>query len=243
MFCNALINKEKQMKYNKLVAAGFSLRNRINNNLRNLIRRLKPASLLRFSGATTLLIIPILAFADASQNLTTILNSTHTMQANFTQLTGTQSNSIRTTGKMSLERPGKFRWEIISPNKQLIVANGKTLWIYDPDLLQVNKQRIDSQTNNPAMLLSGTIDLAKTFRIQQLAATGNKIFVLMPRNTQSSIFQKVQLTFNGDELQKMEIIDNLGQKSVISFSEIALNSVLNQGLFAFKIPPNVDVIQ
>jgi outer membrane lipoprotein carrier protein len=214
------------MKYNKIVGTNFNL-------LRGLM-----------SLVTLLLIFPIFAFANAAQNLTAILNSTHTMQANFIQITGTAGNQMRTTGKMYLERPGKFRWEIISPNKQLIVANAKTVWIYDEDLAQVTKQNIAAgATNNPAMLLSGTIDLAKTFNITENVNDNEHLFILIPKNMQNSFFQKVQLTFHEQELSKMQIIDNLGQKSEIDFLNISHNAMLNQNLFVFKVPPNVDVIQ
>ena len=35
--------------------------------------------------------------------------------------------------KGSLKKPGRMRWEYVKPQKKLMVADGKTLWIYEPD--------------------------------------------------------------------------------------------------------------
>ena len=35
-------------------------------------------------------------------------------------------------GKVSFLRPGKMRWEYETPEEQLLVTDGKTVWLYDP---------------------------------------------------------------------------------------------------------------
>src|ERR1700730_12125110 len=79
-----------------------------------------------------------------SKDLESILTSTKTTQADFSQvLTDTKGNQLQTSnGSMAIERPGKFRWDIKSPMKQLIIADGSFLWIYDTDLEQVTKKKL-----------------------------------------------------------------------------------------------------
>ena len=38
-----------------------------------------------------------------------------------------------------LKKPGKMRWEYKSPSPQQIVSDGASLWVYTPELNQVNK--------------------------------------------------------------------------------------------------------
>ncbi len=65
----------------------------------------------------------------------------------------------RSYGKMALERPGKFRWEVTKPIPQLIIANEAKLWIYDPDLEQVTIRRLKvTSGETPALLLSHEIE-------------------------------------------------------------------------------------
>src|SRR5689334_18285165 len=40
-------------------------------------------------------------------------------------------------GTLALKAPRQFRWDVTAPYKQLIVADGEKVWVYDPDLEQV----------------------------------------------------------------------------------------------------------
>lgn len=140
--------------------------------------------------------------SDASDELFQLLNNTTTMRADFVQTTvrtnargahgklttnSTSTSSIpampamlatlpqqKTTGKMALLRPGKFRWETQQPTQQLIIANGRYAWVYDVDLEQVTKQKINTQQpGSPAELLSGSSDtLRRAFSIKRLTSDG-----------------------------------------------------------------------
>src|SRR3990167_9276596 len=66
------------------------------------------------------------------------LNYIKTMQANFSQKTyAKHRRAIYSTGHMALSRPGRMLWSIEKPEKQMLVADGKRLWIYDVALEQV----------------------------------------------------------------------------------------------------------
>jgi len=188
--------------------------------------------------------LPCLA-AD-SDTLKEILAQTKTMQASFEQFTvsKTNKNQAHITGKMALVRPNKFRWEIESPNQQLIIANDQQVLIYDIDLEQVTKQKVDfNQPGNPAMLLSGSLDtLDKMFTITKLTLPGEGIwFQLKPKATNNN-YQWLKLHFINNEIVAMYVMDNLGQQIEINFENIITNAKIAASNFVFKIPKNVDVI-
>lgn len=137
---------------------------------------------MRYSGKVLfslfIFFITFLAFAGQEvaspiAELTQLLGNIATMQASFVQFplggkkTGIQQKNY---GKMYLQRPGKFHWETVKPFKQLIIADGKYAWVYDADLEQVTKRKIDyNEAGNPAMLLSGSIEsLQNGFNITKL---------------------------------------------------------------------------
>ena len=66
-------------------------------------------------------------------------NQTKDFTANFQQSTniGSLGRSQKAHGRVYLKKPGMMRWEYEKPEEQLIVSNGKLLWIYDPSLNQV----------------------------------------------------------------------------------------------------------
>lgn len=183
-----------------------------------------------------LIIFPSIVFATTPQEqLAQLLSNFNSMQANFVQTTDNQ----KTIGQMALQRPGKFRWQVQKPSQQLIIADGTMLWIYDADLQQATKQKLNYQkSDNPAMLLSGSIaDLQKNFIITKQGAW----FSLKPR-ANHGMFQNIQLQFINGKLESMHILDNLGQHSVIKFSKVRINPKINPNLFKFKPGQGVDVV-
>jgi outer membrane lipoprotein carrier protein len=148
------------------------------------------------------------------------------------------------TGKMSVKRPGQFRWDVVSPTPQLLVASGKLLWIYDPELMQATKQKLDDQVaNTPALLFSGDPHkLAEAFDIsEEKGGEGEHVFVLRPRG-KDGMFDHVRVQFKDRVLVRMELADSLGQKTDIYFTQMRVNPALPATLFEFTPPKGVDVI-
>ncbi|HQQ59502.1 MAG TPA: outer-membrane lipoprotein carrier protein LolA, partial [Thermomonas sp.] len=44
------------------------------------------------------------------------------------------------SGRVALSAPNQLRWEYIKPYAQLVVADGNTVWVYEPDLNQATKR-------------------------------------------------------------------------------------------------------
>jgi outer membrane lipoprotein carrier protein len=180
-----------------------------------------------------------------TEQLDSLLSSFKTMNANFQQTAIVKKGANKTSsGRMALQRPGKFRWEITSPNHQLIIADGKYLWIYDVDLEQASKQRLTKDAHSPAILLSGSSEaLRQRFLLQSASTHGEStIFQLQPKDNQDLV-RNIELQFVNNKLSQMSVIDNLGQKNIFYFSNVAVNSTLPSSLFVFHPPKGVDVIQ
>ena len=152
----------------------------------------------------------------------------------------------KTTGTMMLERPGKFRWEITQPNKQLIIVNKNKTFLYDADLEQVVKRKVDyNNPSNPAMLLSSPVQsITLSFEISKLKKSGQDLwFELKPktRKNQEAGYQWIKIQFINGRLNAMIIADNLDQKSQINFNNIVINIQISPKKFVFTPPPNTDV--
>lgn len=183
--------------------------------------------------------------ASAGDDLTQLLNNIRTMQANFTEVVKDTKGKIlnRYQGKMSLERPGKFRWDATQPNRQLIVTNNKKIWIYDADLEQLTIRYLGKEAGEaPALLLSNTNDtLTKDFSVESTNNSGVQWFLLKPKD-KSSMFESIKIGFQHQQIQQMQLQDHLGHVTAIEFSHVVMNAQLSASLFNFKAPPHVDVI-
>ena len=62
------------------------------------------------------------------------------LKAEFTQTAFNKSlnQTIPASGTVYLKKGGKLRWEYAEPTPQVVVSDGKTIWLYTPTLNQVN---------------------------------------------------------------------------------------------------------
>lgn len=174
------------------------------------------------------------------------LDALQSMQADFQQVMyNAEQEATRTSsGRFSLLRPGRFRWDYEEPFEQSIVADGKQLWIYDADLEQVTVRQMDTGLGStPAMLLSGAADVGEAYSVaSRFNADGIEWLELEPRASDSD-FGKVRLGFDSEQLAVMDLIDSLGQTTRIVFSAVQHNPELGESRFEFAVPAGADVIR
>lgn len=185
------------------------------------------------------------ATTDAQGELLKLLNGYKTLQARFHQkiINAKGQVSGKSHGKMSIKRPNHFRWEVQGPYHQLMIANGKTLWIYDKDLEQVIIRPLATKRKlSPASLLSGDMeDYSKLFQVKRLKHNQYQAFKLIPKQEKTMV-QSIALYFKNGKLKEMRLIDEFEQKSHYVFSRVKINPKLNDKHFKFKVPKGVDVI-
>ena len=125
--------------------------------------------------AIALLAFPLAASAATIDRLRAFVRDTQTARTPFTQTVTDKAGRVvqRSDGQFVLARPGKFRWSIEKPYKQLVVGDGDRVWIYDEDLNQVVVRKSgEAIGNTPAALLAGRDDVEKAFRWRELPAAG-----------------------------------------------------------------------
>jgi len=182
----------------------------------------------------------------AVEKLTALLADAHTIDADFTQLT-LDSNGVRiqeTLGHMSLKRPGKFTWHTQEPMQQELVSDGKTVWLYDPDLMQVTVQKLDERmTHTPALLLSGDMaQIEESFVVEFQQNRSVVDFVLTPK-AKDTLFDRLRLSFRDGLINDMQLEDAVGQKTTLYFFSLKMNTEMDDSLFQFSVPEGVDVIE
>lgn len=201
---------------------------------------------LGFGLASLLLMTSMACFAqnDSAKQLLAILTPLQTMQAQFEQSIVSKNGKVleKTSGKMALLRPGKFRWDTEKPTRQLLIADGKKIWLYDESLKQATVQPQVKKTTSPVMLLSDpTSQLTEQFDIRSGKPTAKaQTFTLVPKN-KADMFQKIELVFTDNKLSQMRLSDNLGQSTIIKFQAVKTNVPL-PAEFEFVAPKGVDVV-
>jgi chaperone LolA len=205
-------------------------------------------SLLRslFACALVAAALPAAAADDSLTRVDAWLKSVRTLSANFVQVVRSREGQIssRAVGRLSLSRPDRFRWDYREPYVQVIVADGRRLWLYDADLEQVTVRPLAAGLGStPAMLLSGAGSVGESFTAGPVERDGEWTWCRLVPKQRSSDFERVSLGFNGrGVLVAMQLLDKLGQSTELVFSDVELNTRLAPGLFDFTPPKGADVI-
>ena len=201
-----------------------------------------------------LILIAPPARADSLDTLSQFMRSTQSGRAHFTQIV-TSPNKEGKKGRVknsedtfTVLRPQRFRFEYEKPFPQTIVADGQTLWLYDPDIAQVTARSQEKALGStPASLIASAPDLHaldKDFILSSEPSTDQIQWVQATPRAQDSQLQLVRigLSTNAQQVQlsKLEILDAFGQKSVISFDRFEINPG-SIGAASFKFAPPLGV--
>ncbi len=192
-----------------------------------------------------LCILPGLASAAATDALKVFLTQTQTVKARFAQMVidknGKQLQQAQ--GVMQFSRPGKFRWDYQKPYEQVIVGDGSKLWIFDKDLNQVTVRKLDRALgSSPAALLSGSNDLERDFKLSNLGIDKGLDWLEALPKSRETVFERVRMGFGKSGLEAMELRDQFGQTTVITFADVERNPRIAADVFRFTPPQGADVI-
>ncbi len=153
-----------------------------------------------------------------------------------------------TEGTIAFKKPGKMRWELDHNSPQVIVADGATLWLYQPTEHQVLKTPFNAafRAATPVSFLTGVGRIAQDFEatLDGTSADGQLAYLmLVPRHDSDSIGKlRLSVAVDSGEIRAAEIFDPFGNISRLQFSDIRRNQDLPDDRFVFQIPPGVDVI-
>ncbi len=183
--------------------------------------------------------------ADGATQLKDFLAGLETLQAEFNQtiLPAGEDTVYATSGVFYLKRPGKLRWEYEDPATQIIVADGKRIWLHDIELEQVShRSQKAALEGTPAQLLSSTAPLEESFEMREEGVVEEVTWLELLPKDKNAQFTKVRLGFQENELSQMEMFDSFGQVTRFFFFNMTRNPVLSDELFVFIPPPAIDLI-
>ena len=185
------------------------------------------------------------AHAGARDDLKTFTNGLRGLDGQFSQqvfdVRGKQKEAA--SGRDAVSAPRLFRWEYVKPYPQLIVADGQTVWVHDPDLQQVSRRAQGvEEANSPLAILLEPARLERDFAVKDGGNRNGVAWLEVAPRAADAGFKTARLGFAGGQLSRLEYVDALGQRTVIAFSGWQRNPAFEAGTFRFVPPPEVDVI-
>lgn len=186
------------------------------------------------------------ASASGKDRLRDFLTGVESLQARFDQsvFDTSQGQTRRLEGVFYLQRPGKFRWDYTEPKGQIVLADGRTLWLVEEDLKQAyQKPQSDALRGTPALLLTEQLKLEDHFAIADLGDGQDLEWVELIPHDPDSQFARILLAFKGNELRRMELADKFAQVTRFSFSDIRRNPRLDPTLFVYTPPRGTQLFE
>lgn len=178
------------------------------------------------------------------------------LSADFEQVTrfkGADKTGPKTTGTIEVKKPGKMRWEFVTPEKKSMISNGKTLWMYDGEENQVVVNEFMQETTSVTGLnfLEGLGDLKKSFHVTLASAPADTtlkdavFLALEPKDAADVQFTNILLAVDRKTGLANEVFltDPMGSVTRLTFTGLTRNKNLPDSRFDFEIPKGAEVIK
>ncbi|MDE2256732.1 MAG: outer membrane lipoprotein chaperone LolA [Xanthomonadaceae bacterium] len=194
-----------------------------------------------------LALVPLCANADgpARARLDAFARGISSISGDFSQqvLDPDGAAGKSSSGTLALRAPRQFRWDVAKPYRQLIVADGEKVWVYDPDLEQVTvRAQGTEEAHSPLTVLTDLSQLDRDFSTNEQGTHDGLVWLRLKSKDKEPQFAYCDLGFDANALARMDFEDTLGNRTEISFSHWQRNPKLPHGTFHFTPPKGVDVI-
>ncbi|HBN73665.1 MAG TPA: outer membrane lipoprotein carrier protein LolA [Sutterella sp.] len=200
----------------------------------------------RFTFALTIFVLATTACAaDAVRMLESFTAKVESASGRFMQYTA-ENRQVVASGRFSFSRPGKFLWETQDPFKQTILSDGKTLWVYDPDLNQVTIRELNNHVAGlgPAALLFGKVSPQAIFHLKDLGKSENLIWVRATPKESEAAFSVMDVGMDAKGfIRELRLTDSFGEVVRYKLQDLQTPSALRVRDYVFQIPPKADVLK
>jgi outer membrane lipoprotein carrier protein len=180
-------------------------------------------------------------------------DAVRSLQADFVQdlTVPLLDQTQRSRGTMYHRRPDRFLMKFSDPAGDIVVADGKYLWLYYPSTdakqvirttLEEGGHQVDLQReflSNPTARFRATLD-----GTEAVGGRSADLLTLIPRQS-SSPYRKIRLWVDRQDalVRRFEITEQNGTLRRLELRNLRANVTLPDGLFAFTPPAGAQVFQ
>jgi outer membrane lipoprotein carrier protein len=150
------------------------------------------------------------------------------------------------SGKLSLRKPGRMRWQYDSPKGKLFLSDGKQVYLYSPEFNRVQQSRVreSDDMRTPLALLLGKLDFWRDFQRFEARPDGaDTRLKAKPKSDQAPYTEVEFIVSPGNEIKYLRIVGQDTSIMEFRFSGEKLNPPLAEALFRFTPPPGAEVVE
>jgi outer membrane lipoprotein-sorting protein len=174
--------------------------------------------------------------AEAVARANAWLDAARVMTADFVQI---GPDGRRSEGQLSVERPGRMRFEYTQPARFEIIADGRSVAVIDRKL-DTQDEYFIAQTPLK-FLLADHIDIGRDTRVLSVAQEGNAVTIEIEDRAALGGTAHLTLVFDASTfaLKQWTVIDAQGFQTVVTLSNLDLTTRPDPALFHIdELPAN-----
>ena len=159
----------------------------------------------------------------------------------------TLNRTLKAWGKVYFKRPGRMLWRYEEPKGEWVLADGNSLYYYQPEQAQILKTPLKNafRSDVPLSFLLGIGNLKRDFRVTVKGLEQEHYVVQLAPKGESGGVDEVLL---GVERQAFGIAwarirDQAGNVTTVRFSNIKRGVGLKDSVFNLQVPDGVDIVE
>lgn len=172
------------------------------------------------------------------------------LKAEFTQVSCDKATGTcrRSAGTLVLARPDKLRMEVSSPKKQLLIADGQFIYLYEPGSKQATKQAMGNpagQTPLGNLFFGQEKPFDVTFALEDSTpSAGGHPIRLLPKESDAP-FKNLALTVDPTSYlcTRVELVTQEEDRNTFELDKGKLLKKVDAKQFVFKPPAGVEVVE
>jgi outer membrane lipoprotein carrier protein len=187
---------------------------------------------------------------ELAQKLQARYEETKTMTADFKQSTSVPMSTRKRlgAGKVVISKPGRIRWDYRTPDKQVLISDGKKVFMYLADSAQMIVQPVSQYINSDVTyaFFVGTGNIARDFKVLPPERQGDanlKAIKLVPKTAHPQVDYLHVWIDENFMVRRLEIVDHFGSITDLAFANISRNEPVAPETFVFTPPLGTEIIE
>lgn len=161
-------------------------------------------------------------------DLSAYFNGFRTAESQFTQI---NPDGTLVTGRLMIQRPGRVRFEYDPPDRNLVLATGGSVNVFDarsnvePSVYPLNRTPLN-------LILAERVDLSRTRMVVGHSAEGPTT-VVVAQDPDFPEYGQIRLVFSADpvELRQWVVTDDSGRETTVILGNLRTGASLPSALF------------
>jgi len=174
---------------------------------------------------------------------------TKDLKGNFKQVYSDQLyGSHRTSyGYLYVKKPGMMRWNYVKPERKSFIADGKILWVWEPEDKQAFRNPLNTDNLGTGLtFLLGKGDLTKEFSVafseEKLGSPGDLVLKMLPKQPTAQYDYLLFAVRPNDFSVGESVVVTKNNRNHLIFTGLKVNTKLSNARFRFKPPTGARII-